>query len=46
MLLTKSREQVLIALERMKRLGPSGNNTLLWMYLVMQVKSNAAKKSV
>ena len=36
MLLRKSRE---IASERRKRLGQSGNNTQLWMCLVMKAKS-------
>ena len=41
MLLGKSREQLLIAPERMKRLGQSGNDTRLWMCLVVKVKSDA-----
>ena len=41
----KSEGQLLIAPERMKHLGQSGNNTQLWMCLVMKVKSDAAKNS-
>ena len=37
MLLGKSREQLLIAPERMKRLGQSGNDALLWICLVVKV---------
>ena len=43
MLLGKSRE---IAPERMKRLGQSGNDTLLWMCLGVKVKSGAVKNSI
>ena len=43
MLLEKSRE---IAPERMKRLSQSGNDTQLWMCLVVKVKSNAVKNNV
>ena len=42
MLLGKSRE-LLIAPERMKLLAQSGNDTQLWMSLVMKVKSDVAK---
>ena len=45
-LLGKSREQLLIAPERMKRLGQSGNDTWLWMCLVMKVKSDAVKNNI
>ena len=45
-LLGKSREQLLIAPERMKRLGQSGNDTRLWMCLVVKVKSDAVKNSI
>ena len=38
MILEKSRE---IAPERMKRLSQSGNNTQLWICLVVKVKSDA-----
>ena len=41
MLLGKSREELLIASERMKWLGQSGNNAQFWMCLVMKVKSDA-----
>ena len=46
MLLEKNREELLIAPERMKLLGQNGNDTQLWMYQVIKVKSNAAKNSV
>ena len=42
-LLGKSRGPLLTAPGRMKRLGPSGNDTQLWMCLVMKVISNAVK---
>ena len=38
-----SEGQLLIAPERMKHLGQSGNNTQLWMCLVMKVKSDAVR---
>ena len=44
MLLGKSRGEALIAPERTKRLGQSGNDAKLWMCLVMKVKSDAVKK--
>ena len=43
MLLGKSRE---IGPERMKRLGQSRNDAQLWMYLVVNVKSDAVKNNV
>ena len=43
MLLGKSRGQLLIAPERIKWLGQSGNDTQLWMCLVVKVKSDAVK---
>ena len=43
MLLGKSRGKLLIAPERMKLLGQSRINTQLWMCLVMEIKSDAAK---
>ena len=46
MLLGKSRRQLLIAPERIKHLGQSRNNTQLWMYLVVKVKSDAIKNSI
>ena len=42
MLLGKSRE---IASERIKRLGQSGNDTQLWICLVVKVKSHAVKNN-
>ena len=42
MLLGKSRGQLLIAPERMKRLGQSRNNAQLLLCLVVKVKSDAA----
>ena len=45
MLLGKSRRQLLTAPKRMKWLGHSGNNTQLWMCLVVKVKSNAVKNN-
>ena len=46
MLLGKSRGQLLIAPERMKWLGQSGNNAQLWMCLVVKVKFNAVKNNI
>ena len=46
MLLGKSRGQLLIAPERMKRLGQNGNNTQLWICLVVKVKSSAIKNNI
>jgi len=46
MLLGKRRGQLLIAPERMKPLGQSGNDTQLWICLVVKVKSNAVKNSI
>jgi len=43
MLLEKSGE---IAPERMKRLSQSRNNAQLWMWLVIEVKSNAVNNSI
>ena len=43
MLLEKSRE---IVPERMKRLSQSENNTQMWMYLVVKVKSDAVKNNI
>ena len=43
MLLEKSRE---ITPERMKRQSQSENNTRLWMWLVMELKSGAVKSSI
>ena len=46
MLLGKSRGQLLTAPERMKQLGQSGNDTQLWMCLLVKVKSNAVKNDI
>ena len=43
MLLEKSEE---ITPKRMKRQSQSGNNSQLWMCLVVKVKSNAVKNKV
>ena len=43
MLLGKSVEQLLMAPERMKQLGQSGNDALLWICLVVKVKPSAVK---
>ena len=44
MLLGKTRGQLLIAPERMKRMGQNRNNTQLWICLVVKVKSNIQRK--
>ena len=46
MLLRKSRGQLLIAPEKKKWLGQSGNDTQLWMCLVVKVKSNDVKNNI
>ena len=46
MLLGKIREQLLIAPERMKSLGQSGNVPQLWMCLVVKVMSEAIKNNI
>ena len=46
MLLEKSKEQLLIAPERMKLLGQSRNNVQLWMCLVVKVESEAVKNNI
>ena len=46
MLMGKSRRQLLTAPKRMKWLGHSGNNTQLWMCLVVKVKSNDEKNNI
>ena len=38
MLLGKSREQLLIAPERMRQLGQSRNNSQLWLFLMVKVQ--------
>ena len=45
MLPRKSGGQLLIVPERMKWLGESGNNTQLWMYLVVKLKSDIVKNN-
>ena len=45
MLPGKGGGQLLIAPERMKRLGQRSNDTQLWMCLVMKVKSDAINNS-
>ena len=42
-ILGKNRGQLLITLERMKRLGQSRNDTQLWMCLVVKRESDAVK---
>ena len=42
----KSGGKSLIAPERMKRLGQSGNDAQLWMCLVVKVKSKAIKNNI
>ena len=44
MLLEKSREQLLIAPERMKQLGQSRNHAWLWMCLVVKVKCSCKEQ--
>jgi len=44
--LGKSREQLLIALERMKQLGQSRKDALLWMCLVVKDKSDAIQNNI
>ena len=45
-LMRKSGGQLLIAPERMKHLGQSGNDAQLQMCLVVKVKSDAVKNDV
>ena len=45
-LLEKSRGQLLTALERKKRLAQNGNDTQLWMCLMVKVKSNDVKNNI
>ena len=45
-LLGKSRGQLLIAPERIKHLGQSGNDKRLWMCLVVKVKSDTIKNNI
>ena len=42
----KSKGQLLTAQERMKKLGRRGNDTQLWMCLVLKVKPSAVKNSI
>ena len=46
MLLGKNRGQLPIAPGRMKWLGQTGNDTQLWMCLVVKVKSNDVKNNI
>ena len=46
MLLGKSQGQLLEVEERMKQLGQCRNDTKLWMYLLVKVKSDAVKKNI
>ena len=46
LLLGKSGGQLLAVLERMEWLGVSGNDTHLYMCLVMKEKSDAIKKNI
>ena len=46
MLLGKSEGQLIIALERKKQLGQSGNGVQLWMCLVVKVKSDAVQNNI
>ena len=46
MLLGKNRGQLLIAPERMKQLCQGGNDTQVWISLVMKIKSNAVKNCI
>ena len=45
-LMEKKRGQLLIAPERMKWLGQSGNDAQLWMCFMVKVKSNAVKNNI
>ena len=45
-LLGKSRGQLVIAPERMKYLGQSGNSAQLWMCLLVKVKSDAVMNKI
>ena len=46
MFLGKSQGQLIIAPERMKRLGQSKNDSLLQMCLVVKVKSDAVENNI
>ena len=46
MLMEKRGGQLLLAPERIKRLGQSGNISKLWMYLVVKVNSDAVKNNI
>ena len=46
MRLGKSRGQLLVAPERMKRRGQGGNDAQLWMCLVVKVKSKAVNNNI
>ena len=45
-LLGRSGGELLIAPERMKRQGHSGNDVQLWMCLMVKVKSNTVKNNI
>ena len=45
-LLQKSGGKLLVAPERMKLLGQSGNDNQLWMFMGMKVKSNTVKNTI
>ena len=45
-LLGKSREQLLIAPEKMKQWGETRNDTQLWMCLVVKLKSSDVKDNI
>ena len=42
----KNRGQLVTAPERMKRIVQTGNDTQLWMCLVVKVKSDAVKNNI
>ena len=46
MLIGKSGGQLLIAPERMKQVGQSRNDTRLWIFLVVKIKSDAIKSNI
>ena len=45
-LILKSGGQLLIAIERIKQPGQSRNDTQLWIYLLVKVKSTAIKDNI
>ena len=46
MLLGKSRGQLLLVPGRIRWLGQSGNDTQLWIYLVVKVKFHAVNNNI